>query len=74
MTTKIIIPKSTHYRHIITDSKLLKKIENSSKDEDIITVIDKVTRKYFRGKHPTKVIEGIERLNGRVTDVWYSYK
>ena len=74
MTTKVIIPKTTHYRHIITDSKLLKKIENSSKDEDIITVIDKVTRKYLRHKHPTKVIEGQERVGNRFIDVWYQYK
>ena len=73
MTTKVIIPKSTHYRHIITDSKLLKKIEKSSSEEDITTVIDKVTRKYLRQKHPSRVIEGQERVNGRVTNVWYNY-
>ena len=74
MITKIIIPKSTHYRHIITDSKLLEIIEKSSKDEDIRNVIDKVTRKYLRQKHPTRVIEGQEKVNNRFIDVWYGYK
>ena len=74
MTTKIIIPKTTHYRHIITDSKLLKKIENSSKDEDITTVIDKITRKYLRQKHPTRSIEGEERVQGKMINCWYEYK
>ena len=74
MTTKVIIPKTTHYRHIITDSKLLKKIENNSSNEDITTIIDKITRKYLRQKHPNRVIEGQERVSNRFIDVWYQYK
>ena len=74
MTTKVIIPKSTHYLHIIKDEKLLKVIEKSSSEEDITTVIDKGTRKYLRQKHPTKVIEGQERVGNRFIDVWYNYE
>ena len=71
---KIIIPKSTHYGHIIKDEKVLKIIEKSS-DEDIRNIIDQMTRKYLRKKHPTKVIEGIEKIRGRgVIDVWYNYE
>lgn len=73
MTTKIIIPKSTHYGHIIKDEKLLEIIEK--KDQDAKNVIDSMTRQYLRQKHPTKIIEGIEKIRGRgVIDVWYEYK
>ena len=71
---KIIIPKSTHYGHIIKDEKLLDIIEKRSADEDITTVIDKMTRKYLRQKHPSRVIEGQERVNNRFIDVWYNYE
>jgi len=72
--SKVVIPKSTHFGHIIKDSKLLELIQKRSKDQAAKTVIDQMTRKYLRQKHPTRVIEGQERVNGRITDVWYNYE
>ena len=57
---------------MIKDTKVKGIIEKSS-NEDVKSIIDSMTRKYLRGKYPTKVIEGIERIGGRVTDVWYDY-
>ena len=74
MTTKKIIPKDTNYEHIIKDTEVRGIIENSLNDNDIKSIVDSMTRKYLRNKHPTKVIEGQERVNGRVTNVWYTYE
>ena len=71
-TKKKIIPKSVNYEHMIKDTKVKGIIEKSS-NEDVKSIIDSMTRRYLRDKYPTKVIEGIERIGGRVTDVWYDY-
>lgn len=71
MTTKKIILKSLNYKQLINDPKIKDILESS--DQDIKIVIDSLTRKYLRQKHPTKVIEGQERIDGRVIDVWYNY-
>ena len=73
MTTKKIIPKSLNYKQLINDPKVRDILEKSP-DQKIKTVIDSLTRKHLRGKYPTKIIEGIERIGGRVTDVWYNYE
>lgn len=70
---KKIVPKSVNYEHMFNDTKIKAIIEKSS-NEDVKSIIDSMTRKYLRGKYPTKVIEGIERIGGRVTDVWYNYE
>ena len=70
---KKIVPKNVNYEHMIKDTKVKDIIEKNS-NEDVKSIIDSMTRNYLRGKYPTKVIEGQERVNGKITDVWYNYK
>jgi hypothetical protein len=57
---------------MIKDKTVRDVVESSNEDAKFI--IDRITRKYLRKKYPTLVIEGQERIEGRVTDVWYNYE
>ena len=72
ITKKKIIPKSVNRDHLITDPNIKNILKNS--DQDIKIVIDSLTRKHLRLKHPTRVIEGQEKISGRFIDVWYDYQ